>query len=417
MSVVKPSSRSPVNRRSTRHAMCKHKQRGAVMAFTAIGLLALLAVTGLALDMGDVYINKTRLQNALDAAALSAAKELVLSDGDTAAATAAARATFSLNKDEGNEDLAVIANTDVDVEFSATLYPWVPNSGAVFVRTSVTSFSRESVLISVLGIDEKQVIASATAGPEQAGCSRPFPLMVCGFDPLGPDTPPDAHDPSAGKYYGYEVGEQVVLKRDSSGCDEVDPVTGDPGTCNGPGNFNVLDVGSGADAVRDAICGKGTLACVAEGDIVETNPGNMAGPIAQSVNTRFNDFSGPLKPGDCAADTNTTEYPETGFNHFSLYKAGEPGTYNKRRLVPITVGECTDAGGHKDVSVLDTMCFLLTRKVIQAGNLNEVYGEFVDPTDPIVGTCLTTGQSSPDSTGSGGPVILVLYKDQVMTDG
>lgn len=392
-------------------------QRGIALVITTIGLLALLAMAGLALDMGDVYINKTRLQNALDAAALSAAKELVLSDGDMTAATAAARATFALNKDEGNEDLAVIADTDVAIEFSDSLVPWIPNSGAAFVRVSVTTFSRASVLISVLGIDSKPVVASATAGPDQADCSRPFPLMACGFDPMDPDTPADAHDPSAGKYFGYEVGEQVVLKRDSSGCDEVDPDTGEPGTCNGPGNFNVLDVGSGADAVRDAICGKGALECVSEGDTVETNPGNMAGPIAQSVNTRFNDFAGPLKPGDCAADINTTEYPETGTDHFDLYKAGGPETFNKRRVVAITIGECTDAGGHKDVRVLDTMCFLLTRKVIQAGNLNTVYGEFLDPSDPIVGSCLTKGQSNPDPNATGGPVILVLYKDQVMTDG
>ena len=52
------------------------RQRGIIVAFTAVGMVALLALTGLALDMAHAFVNKTRLQNSVDAAALAAAKEL-----------------------------------------------------------------------------------------------------------------------------------------------------------------------------------------------------------------------------------------------------------------------------------------------------------------------------------------------------
>ena len=52
---------------------CSKKQRGAIVPAVVIALPVLLLVMGLALDFGHIFVNKTRLQNALDATALSAA--------------------------------------------------------------------------------------------------------------------------------------------------------------------------------------------------------------------------------------------------------------------------------------------------------------------------------------------------------
>jgi Flp pilus assembly protein TadG len=60
----------------------QHKQKGVVGILVVVGLVALLAMAGLALDSGHAMLNKTRLQNAVDAAALSGAKELDLTGGD-----------------------------------------------------------------------------------------------------------------------------------------------------------------------------------------------------------------------------------------------------------------------------------------------------------------------------------------------
>lgn len=381
-----------------------HRQRGVAMALVAVGMLAILAMAGLALDMGEVYVNKTRLQNALDAAALSAAKELVISGGDTIAAETTAKATFNLNKDEGNEELVAISDSDVDVEFSDNLVPWVPASGTNFVRVSVDTFSLNSLLISVLGINTKPVVASATAGPATTACNNIFPLLACG----DPDQPP-----AGDSAWGYTAGDQVVLKIHSGPCPDP-PTPENPEPCNGPGNFNVLDVGSGASAVRDALCGIGEHACVAAGHEADTEPGNMVGPVGQGVNTMFGEYQGPVSPADCPADTNITEYidPPDIPPFFPDYLGVD---HNGRRVVPVPIGVCSeDEGGKKIVTILDTLCFLITRKAETAGNTQFVYGEFLDLDQDA---CLSAGYISPNPNPPSGPVIIVLYKDQVLNDG
>ena len=71
--------------------------RGAIMIMVAVGMLALFGLAALGLDTGLVLWDKARLQNAVDAAALSGAKVIDETMGDTAAATPAAVATFNLN--------------------------------------------------------------------------------------------------------------------------------------------------------------------------------------------------------------------------------------------------------------------------------------------------------------------------------
>ncbi|MGZ5055217.1 MAG: TadE/TadG family type IV pilus assembly protein, partial [Methylobacter sp.] len=96
-------------------------QRGAILPLVAIGMAALLAMGGLALDMGHGYLNKTRLQNVLDAAALSGAKTLDQTT-NTGMATTAAQTAFTMNANaSGNAELQNIAIGNVTIEFSDTL--------------------------------------------------------------------------------------------------------------------------------------------------------------------------------------------------------------------------------------------------------------------------------------------------------
>ena len=53
----------------------KWRQKGAIIAFTALLLPMLIVGTGLAVDLGHVYVHYSRLQNAADAAALAGAHE------------------------------------------------------------------------------------------------------------------------------------------------------------------------------------------------------------------------------------------------------------------------------------------------------------------------------------------------------
>lgn len=52
------------------------RQGGIVLVLAAVSLLVLLAMGAMALDVGHLILNKGKLQNMVDAAALSAAKTL-----------------------------------------------------------------------------------------------------------------------------------------------------------------------------------------------------------------------------------------------------------------------------------------------------------------------------------------------------
>ena len=74
----------------------RNSQRGAVVVLVAVAMGALILTAGWALDMGHTFLNKTRLQNAVDAAALAAAKALD-DTGNTALATDEALQAFANN--------------------------------------------------------------------------------------------------------------------------------------------------------------------------------------------------------------------------------------------------------------------------------------------------------------------------------
>ena len=75
-------------------------ERGSSLTITAIGMVMALGVSALAVDMGNAYVMKTKLQASADSAALAAAGELPdqaeavsssdSSDTDCEAASAAA---------------------------------------------------------------------------------------------------------------------------------------------------------------------------------------------------------------------------------------------------------------------------------------------------------------------------------------
>ena len=228
-------------------------QRGIVVVVVAISLFAIISVSALALDVSHAMVNKTRLQNAVDAAALSAAKALDQS-GSTDQARDAATAVFQNNAEgSGNRELGEFfgGGGTLRIEFSNTLYPFSSGTTpAQYVRVAVDSFPLETWIAGAIGITEKSVAATAVSGP-----SPPFgagdevcnlaPVMVCG----DPTDPPDTH-------FGYVLDAVQVLKTSTTN-GEWDV---------GPGNFQLirLDGGQGGADVREGLAG-GYDAC-ASGD-------------------------------------------------------------------------------------------------------------------------------------------------------
>src|SRR5579863_2876601 len=109
------------------------RQRGVTATFVAIGMVALLLAVGLALDVGHTTLNKTRLQDATDAAALAAAK-ILDETHSTALSTTEAFVAFGANANSsGDQELAnAYANgggsISVTVQYSATLPPFTAGS-------------------------------------------------------------------------------------------------------------------------------------------------------------------------------------------------------------------------------------------------------------------------------------------------
>jgi len=260
-------------------------QRGVVVPIVAIGLLAILAVAGLALDGSHALGNKTRMQNTVDASALAAAKVLDDTDGDIGLATAAANSLFSINADgDGNHELNDAydaGDITVTVQYSTTVNPFVPGSpDGPFVRVRATGFDTQTSLSRVLGINDIPTPATAVAGPSGPLGSGTGSL-ICDLAPIAvceDDVPTD----------------QDVLR-------VLKPNPGTHGDV-GPGNYKMLRLFdcSGGACLRQHMAGSYDE-CLVTGEDIETEPGVSSGPVSQGFNTRFNQYQG--------AGLNATDYP------------------------------------------------------------------------------------------------------------
>lgn len=426
------------------------RQRGISIVLITIALVALLGMSGLALDGGHLMLNKTRLQNTVDAAALSAAKIVDQTSGDTDAGRQAALDTFADNTaGAGNEELADAA-IDVVVQFSETLNPFTPGSlDGPFVRVIATDFRLPIFLWMIVGADDKRVAASAVAGPSPTlmppdeACNI-APLSMCG-DPNLPG-------------YGLQPGSLQALKLAAGSNDGADS----PNACEiGPGNFQLIRLGGepGANTVRNNLAG-GYDGCLTLDTEVETQPGNMTA-VAQGLNTRFGVYAGPMgdNQGDYPPDVVVTESdlyafededdctticqgspnceadPSTYVDHeedlvgdynYAQYQSDVTsgnfdyppapdgtGAYERRVLV-VPIIDCTGpAQGQSTIPLLGYGCFFLLQTMDQGGNVAHIFGE-------TIGQCSaggTPGPNPPPEPGTGPEVTVIqLYKDPDSTD-
>jgi hypothetical protein len=401
------------------------------MILVVAGMVAILGIAGLALDSGHAMLNKTRLQNTVDAAALAAAKTLDQT-ADVALAEAAAGVMFAANADNaGNRELGeayASGNVEVTVEFSSTLNPFVAGSTpAAYVRVRAQGFSMPAWFSAVVGITEKSVAASAVAGPSPTinqACNI-MPMMVCG-------------DPAAGPpYFGYTPNQPEVLKSSTSnGSWEV-----------GPGNFQLIRLGGGQGGadVREAMAG-GYDGCMTAGDNIETEPGNTIGPVVQGFNTRFGSYLGPMngQQSTYPPDVVTTQpVPPLGYDRTTdtITQGGTPiadatqldfsyddysarvegATYNhqpapagigafQRREAAIAIGNCDGTtNGQGEVPLLGFGCFFLLQEAEQQGNESYIYGQFLED-------CRAGGMPGSEPTNVPGPYLIQLYRDFASTD-
>lgn len=286
-------------------------QRGAVLILVVVAMAAILMMAALALDGGHMLMNKARLQNAVDAAALSGAKTLSRLEGDKSddcfEAEKAALATFTLNaRAPGNEELLKAMGTGDDAAAAFVVVKFAPkvvegpfkgfsscNEGTPgrYVQVSVPSYGLAGFFWGFVqkSLGAKSVAAIATAGPSPTSPCDLAPLVVCA----------KSDDPDTG--WGFGFGELEVLKTAAGNDSSI-----------GPGNFQLLDFGPGAKTVGELMAG-GDHVCPTVEATVDTKPGNTVGQSVKGLNTRFGIYTGNFSTqAEGEADSETlypSDYP------------------------------------------------------------------------------------------------------------
>jgi hypothetical protein len=362
-----------------------------------------------------VLLNKSRLQSALDAAALAAAKSLDQS-ASTSTATGKAGSVFAANLLQYQElQNAVNGGLALVTQYSSTLIPFSPGTTpAKFVRTSVAGFTTQMSLISVLGIPSINVAGNAVAGPSPpiVSACNVVPVFMCG-------------DPTKPPLYGYQVDQVVGLNQ----------VTGSTSAI-GPGNYGLLSLGgNGGSIVRNNLAGS-YASCVSTGPNVPTEPGVAAGPVSQGINTRFNIYAAGLDSATYPPDVINTAAHQTNlttdgsgnitqgstvvttasqltFNYANYTALLQSKSYDTqpvpndtaafgRRILAVPLGDCTGAANGKNTVTVNGFACLFLLQQLPNGSNDEIYGQ-------ILKTCDAGGKPG---TGGGttGPHIIELYK-------
>lgn len=407
-----------------------HSQRGAALVVVVIALTALILMAGLALDVGHMMLSKSRLQNTVDAAALAAAKMLD-ETGSTTLATAAVLQDFGLNAGAaGNQELSSSYSSgslQVTIQYSSTLPPFTPGSATgPYVRVIATGFALPTWLVGVGGINRLSVSASAVAGPSPSintACNI-APMLVCGNSSAG-----------AAGLWGYTVNAPQSLKSSAPGSSQI-----------GPGNFQLIQVGgTGANIVRQNMAGS-YATCATSGNSVQTQTGDETGPVADGLNTRFGQYSGPVTEAQYPPDVITTyDSPtltvdsngnvwqgSTQITASNIDNNGSPNVYSyddytrdeknpaaytnqpvtsggpgvfHRRVLTVPIGDCSGtANGSTTVPVIGFACFFLLQPVSHQGNTDYVVGQFE-------GNCDVNGNPGPNPGAGPGAYIIELYHD------
>lgn len=286
-----------MNRQRQCNTQATQHQRGAVAIIVALCLTLLVGMLGLVLDLGHLYVAKTELQNAADAAALSGAKELNgrlagINSAVTRAIEAAGRNKYDLNA------TAVTINA-ANLEFSNSPDgPWVGVGDAqaspankTFLKVDTGSRSLSTWFIQVLpgATTTTQTFGMAVAGKYAVDIT---PIGICRL----PD-PGTVHELGYERGVSYNVSDANPIGPGTKYW--IDPESNTPGVC---------PVTNTNDTLPYVCTGKISYTPVV-GQTVNTNTGTST-PQLRALDSRFGDYppSARCDPATAPADRNVKTY-------------------------------------------------------------------------------------------------------------
>lgn len=216
-----------------------HRQQGSSIVLIGLSMAGLMAMTGLVIDLGGVYVAKTQLQKAANAAALSGAQELTNDE------TTVTSIVMEVLSQHGEVDS--LAEQQVEME-----------------RKVSVRLERQVALVfsGIFGLDEVPVKVRATAVIESMG-------RATGVAPLGIDDS-----------IPLVFGQEYRLKVDET---EVDT-----------GNFGILALGGTGSNTYEMNLKYGYQDEIKVGSIIDTQTGNVVGKTKAGVQERINQCPYPV---------------------------------------------------------------------------------------------------------------------------
>jgi Flp pilus assembly protein TadG len=332
-------------------------ERGSVLATATLGMLTLFLALGLGIDVSRLYLTKTELQNAADAASLAGVSGLDGSAGGITKATD--RAVQAMNNYAFNKTGVTIPRSNV--LFAVNLDgPYMSESTAAgaatnirFVRVTTPDLPSNVTFAGTILGDKRNLSANATAGfsvPINVFCNF-IPLSVIDYDvPMMP-----------GNVY---------------------TIRGAPGNSPSPGNYQILAVaGNGGSSVEFGI-GGGVDACAEAGATyeVDTKPGVTAGKVRTGINSRFDDYQGSqLDPSQYPPDTNVKENIT-----YDQYRAGSPAQAPAhtgvpgRRIVIIPIVKLSEYDPGRNTVKFNRFGVFFLQTKADGGNGGDIQAEYID---------------------------------------
>jgi Flp pilus assembly protein TadG len=178
-----------------------HTEHGQALIIMVFGMIALLAVAGLAIDGGTAFMERRHAQNAADAAALAGTRELAraICEQEGADDASILAQVIKLVADNHVGDPANSVSADY-VNYTETVLGHVGDGtipvGSTGIAATVT-INRRTYFLSLVGIAESAASAYAlamTGPPVDSGPVRPFGLPTEAVESLGEVTVIFKHD-------------------------------------------------------------------------------------------------------------------------------------------------------------------------------------------------------------------------------
>ena len=292
-------------------------ERGSIMVMTAIFALLLLVMVGFALDVSRIYLVRAELQNAADAAALTAARELNGGTGGIDKSFNQATNVIANNRGLQTKTNVTITSVEFAVSLNGT-YMNVSAAKAVAANIKFVRVTTESTSSAILFA--AHVLGTSHAESRQAVAGMSVPLAgLCDFYPaaVGLANPSPTPGPMTLKFAQGSGSTATINDKD----------------------YIVLDVdcisGNGETETAKLAAGE-PCACNKLGDFLHMTPssnfGNGGRAAGDGMNTRFgvyaNGYGNSLTASAYASDTNVSETITA-----TQYENSFPTPGNGRRIV------------------------------------------------------------------------------------